>query len=85
MTGLVLRNKSAIRARLTLSHVPAAGGTAKTRAGRAFVSGVSPVPPYLKLINEYRMGNEGRQEEGINSRSALGAGTGGTGATVSAI
>jgi hypothetical protein len=38
-----------------LSHLRAAGGTAKVGADWAFVSGVSPVSPDLKLIDEYRM------------------------------
>ena len=40
----------------TLSRVSSAGGTAKKRVDWAFVSGVSPVSPYLKLIDEYRNG-----------------------------
>jgi len=38
----------------TLSRRWGAGGTAKMRADWAFVSGVSLVPAYLKLIEEYK-------------------------------
>ena len=85
MTGWVLRNKSAIHARITLAHVPAAGGTAKMRADRAFISGVSPVPHSLKLIGIQEWENGKGIRQGINWHSAPYAGTGGTGATVSAI
>jgi hypothetical protein len=64
---------------LTLSHLPAAGGTAKVRADWAFVSGVSPVSPNLKLIDKIQ---SGKGTGGISRRQAPCAGTGGTGATV---
>ena len=85
MTGLVLRNKSAIRACLTLSHVPAAGGTAKTRADWAFVSPVSPVPPYLKLIGIQKWENSKGTGRALSCDLCPYAGTGGTGATVAGI
>ena len=63
----------------TLSHLPAAGGTAKVCADWAFVSGVSPVSPNLKLIDRIQSGKGTR---GISRRQALCAETGGTGAKV---
>ena len=65
MLGLASRTEAAVlaqlcdpgqRACLTLSHTRAAGGTAQVCADWAFVSGVSPVPPYLELIENYRNG-----------------------------
>ena len=61
MAGSGSKSKSAMRACPTLSHVPAAGGTAKVRADWAFVSGVSLVSPYLELIEDYRKGDWERQ------------------------
>ena len=68
-----------------LSHLPAAGGTVKMGADWAFVSGVSPVSPYLKLIEriQRKKGEYGR--EGINRPKGPCAETGGTGAKVSAV
>jgi hypothetical protein len=40
----------------TWSHFCEAGGTAKVCVDWAFVSGVSVVSPYLKLIDDYRNG-----------------------------
>jgi hypothetical protein len=65
-----------------LSHLRAIGGTAKRCADWAFVSGVSPVSPNLKLID--RTQNEiGRG--GISCRQAASAETGGTGAKVTRV
>jgi hypothetical protein len=63
---------------LTLSHLSAAGGTAKVHADWAFVSGVSPVSPNLKLIDRIQ---SGKGTGGISCRQALCAETGGTGGT----
>ena len=63
----------------TLSHLSGAGGTAKVCADWAFVSGVSPVSPNLKLIDRIQ---SGKGTGGISRREALCAGTGGTTATV---
>ena len=49
----------------TLSRGQRAGGTAKVCADWALVSGVSLVPPYLELIEEYRSGEWNRQGEGL--------------------
>jgi hypothetical protein len=49
----------------TLSRVRNAGGTEKVCADWAFVSGVSLVPPFLELIEEYRNGEWKRQGEGL--------------------
>jgi hypothetical protein len=58
---------------LTLPHVRGAGEPAKTRAGWAFVSGVSLVSPCLRL-RENRMGNGKSIGRGIvgNPARALG-------------
>src|SRR5690348_4485994 len=69
----------------TLSRLWPRRGTAKMRVDWILVSPVPPVSPSLKLINEYRMGNEGRQQKAINWRSAPNPGTGGTGATVAGL
>jgi hypothetical protein len=53
------------RACPTLSQARAAGGTAKVCVDWAFVSGVSPVSPYLELIDNYR------NEDGNRHRQAL--------------
>ena len=86
MLGSALENKRACPHRVpfgrgcpTLSHLSAAGGTAKVCADWAFVSGVSPVSPNLKLIDKIQ---SGIGMGGISRRQALCAGTGGTGATV---
>jgi len=50
-----LRERLGRGGRPTWSHLCDAGGTAKTRAVWAFVSGVSVVSPYLELIEDYRM------------------------------
>ena len=63
----------------TLSHLSATGGTAKGRVDWAFVSGVSPVSPNLKLIDRIQ---SGKGTGGISRRQALCAGTGGTSATM---
>jgi hypothetical protein len=47
----------------TWSHVRATGGTAKTRADWALVSGVSLVSPYLKLTEDYRTGKQVRHRQ----------------------
>ena len=65
-----------------LSHLSAAGGTAKVCADWAFVSGVSPVSPYLKLIDRIQRKKGGYGREGINRPKGPCAETGGTGATV---
>ena len=49
----------------TLSHLSAAGGPAKVCANWAFVSGVSPVSPYLELIDDYRNGERERQRRAL--------------------
>ena len=61
------------------SHLSAAGGTAKTCADWAFVSGVSPVSPNLKLIDRIQ---SGKGTGGISRRQALCAETGETSAKV---
>ena len=61
MAGSGSKSKPVVRARPTLSHVPAAGGTAKVCADWAFVSGVSLVSPYLRLLEDYRKGDWERQ------------------------
>ena len=81
MLGSASKGKPVLRARLTLSHVSAAGGTAKVCADWAFVSGVSLVSPYLELIGDYRKKDWERQWKGINRPHAPFAGTGGTSAT----
>ena len=63
----------------TLSHLSGAGGTAKVCADWAFVSGVSPVSPNLKLIDRIQ---SGIGIGGISRHQALYAETGGTSATV---
>ena len=63
----------------TLSHMPAASGTTKRCADWAFVSGVSPVSPNLKLIDRIQ---SGIGIGGISRHQALYAETGGTSATV---
>ncbi len=47
------------------SHFSDAGGTTKVCADWAFVSGVSVVPPYLELIEEYRNGDWKRHGRGL--------------------
>jgi hypothetical protein len=66
---------------LTLSHNRPACDAARTRVDWAFVSPVPHVSAAMKLIDEYRMGDE----EGTGRHSASYAGTGGTGATVAGI
>ena len=62
-----------------LSHLSAEGGTAKVCADWAFVSGVSPVSPNLKLIDRIQ---SGKGTGGISRHQVLCAETGGTGAMV---
>ena len=80
MAGSGSRSKLAAHECPTLSHVPAASGTMKTRVDWGFVSGVSRVSPYLKLMEGYRMGEWGKAMKGISWRPALFAETSGTGA-----
>ena len=89
MLGSALENKRACPHRVpfrrccpTLSHLPAAGGTAKVCADWAFVSGVSPVSPNLKLIDRIQ---SGIGIGGISRRQAPFAGTGGTSAKVTRV
>ena len=69
----------------TLSHMSGASGTAKVCANWAFVSGVSPVSPYLKLIERIQRKKRGYGRKGINRPKGPCAETGGTGAKVSAV
>jgi hypothetical protein len=69
----------------TWSRASGAGGTAKVCADWAFVSGVSPVSPYLKLIERIQRKKGGYGREGINRPQGSCAETGGTGAKVSAV
>src|SRR5450759_2227165 len=50
----------------TLSHMSGASGTAKVCANWAFVSGVPPVSPYLKLIERIQRQKGGYGRRGIN-------------------
>ena len=59
----------------TLSHMSATSGTTKRCADWAFVSGVSPVSPNLKLIDRIQ---SGKGTGGISRCQALCAETGGT-------
>ena len=68
-----------------LSHLPAAGGTVKMGADWAFVSGVSPVSPNLKLMERIQRRKRGYGRKGINRPKCPCAETGGTGAKVSAV
>src|ERR1022692_2520807 len=68
-----------------LSHLPAAGGKAKVCADWAFVSGVSPVSPNLKLIERIQRKKRGYGRKGINRPKGPCAETGGTGAKVSGV
>ena len=70
MLGLASKSEPAVAARRvpsgqrvcpTWSHARGPGGTAKTRAARAFVSGVSVVSPYLKLREDSNGSGEARQ------------------------
>ena len=70
---------------LTWSRALGAGGTAKVCADWAFVSGVSPVSPYLKLIERIQRKKGGYGREGINRPKGPYAETDGTGAKVSAV
>ena len=63
----------------TLSHMSGASGTAKRRVDWAFVSGVSPVSPNLKLIDRTQ---NGIGRGGISRRRARCAETGETSAKV---
>ena len=51
--------------RLTRSHVWREGGTTKIHAERAVVSPVSPVSPYLQIIEDEKMGNVERQRQAL--------------------
>lgn len=87
MLGSASKSKATYPARVrfgrrscpTLSHLSAAGGTTKRCADWAFVSGVSPVSPNLKLIDKIQ---SGIGMGGISRRQALCAETGGTSANV---
>jgi hypothetical protein len=65
----------------TLSHMSVAGGTAKRCANWAFVSGVSPVSPNLKLMERIQRKKRGYGRKSINRPQGPCAETGGTGAT----
>lgn len=65
MTDLGSKSKLAARARPTLSHVSAAGGTAKVRGKSAFVSPVSLVSPYSRLLEDYRKEDQERQRRAV--------------------
>jgi hypothetical protein len=70
MRGLASKIKASVSHRglsgcLRQSHVSAAGGTAKVRADWTFVSGVSPVSPYLKLLEDFRRKDRERQGEAL--------------------
>jgi hypothetical protein len=65
-----------------LSHLSAAGGTAKVPADWAFVSGVPSVSPYLKLIERIQRKKGGYGRKSINRPQGPYAETGGTGAKV---
>jgi hypothetical protein len=69
----------------TWSRAPSAGGTAKMGADWAFVSGVSPVSPYLKLRERIQRKKGGYGREGINRPKGPCAETGGTGVKVSGV
>ena len=90
MHGLASKTKATYPARVSfgrhgcpvLSHLSAAGGTAKRRADWAFVSGVSPVSPNLKLIERIQKKKVGNGRKGISGGYAPGAETGGTDGTL---
>ena len=65
----------------TWSRASGAGGTAKVCANWAFVSGVPPVSPYLKLIERIQKKKVGDGRKGISPCQAPCAETGGTGGT----
>lgn len=69
----------------TLSHLSGAGGAPKRCANWAFVSGVSPVSPYLKLVERIQREKEGYGREGINRPKGPCAETGGTSAKVAGV
>lgn len=69
MAGSGSKNKPVVRACPTLSHVLAAGGTAKVRGKSAFVSGVSLVSPYLRLLEDYRKEDRERQRRAVIARA----------------
>jgi hypothetical protein len=64
-----------------LSHLSAAGGTAKVCADWAFVSCVSPVSPNLKIIDRIQKRMSGNGRRGITGGQAPCAETGRTGGT----
>jgi hypothetical protein len=66
----------------TLSHLSGASGTAKVCANLAFVSGVSPVSPNLKLIERIQKKKVGNGRKGISPCQTPCAETGGTSAKV---
>jgi hypothetical protein len=70
---------------LTWSRALGAGGTVKMGADWAFVSGVSPVSPNLKLIDRIQRKNVGYGRKVINRPQGPYAETGGTGVKVSAV
>jgi hypothetical protein len=71
MAGSGSKNKPVVRACPTLSHVLAAGGTAKVCADWAVVSGVSPVSPYLRLLEDYKKEDQERQWRAIIALTPL--------------
>jgi hypothetical protein len=93
MLGSASKNKGAWPPRVPfgrlgspmLSHLSEAGGTAKVCANWAFVSGVSPVSPDLKLIERIQRKKRGYGRKGINRPKGPCAETGGTGAKVTVI
>jgi hypothetical protein len=79
------RLRSARRVGPTLSRVADAGGPTKRCAKWAFVSGVPPVSPYLKLIERIQKEKVGNGRKGISGGQAPCAETGGTGAKVTRV
>lgn len=77
------RGRAGQRVCLTWSQVRATGGTPKTRAGWAFVSGVSVVSPNLELREDSN--EEGKKHGRISWRSAPCAETGETSAAITRV
>jgi hypothetical protein len=69
----------------TLSHLSGASGTAKVCANLAFVSGVSPVSPNLKLLERIQRKKGGYGRKSINRPQGPYAETGGTSAKVTRV
>jgi len=66
MLGSGSKTKAAISTPCpTWSRVRRACETAKLRVDWAFVSGVSPVSPYLKLLEDYRKKDQKRHGEAL--------------------